>query len=103
MCWAMLSWGGIGSLSFWSPDSDCCFLFVGSLAGRRGRADGRGDWTAGILTPQLESEPGLCSAHRWLSNPLIHSHGIGRRSGRSVSSTFAVAAVAFRPLTSHGR
>ena len=45
-------------------------------------ADGTG--TAGILGPQLESEPGLCSAHRWLPCSLIHSHGIVRRFDRSV-------------------
>ena len=69
---------------------ESCFLIVVFFLSARWllaevalMAEGTGP--AGILTPQLESEPGLCSAHRWLSNPLIHSHGMVRRSGRSVS------------------
>ena len=83
--------------------ADCSVLSVGSLAGCRGRVDGGRDGTAGILGPQLESEPGLCSAHRWLPNALLSIvMGLfGALIGALVE--FAVAAVAFRRLTSHGR
>ena len=77
-------WGGHRFLSYRCPDTDRLSLSVGSLDSCRGRTDGRRDGSSGLLGAQLESEPGLRSAFRGLSNSHIHSYGISRRIDRSV-------------------